>query len=147
MILAHLIVGVFPANNSDFSLSWFAGSIIPDIDHLFLLAKNRIFSWKKIVEYMRFSDSHDIKFKTKYFHSLFGAISLSLPLLLVGPQVFRTFLFAYLLHLLLDWPDHDEKLYLYPFNNKKFKGFLPIFSRPEIVFTLTLIALYCFKYF
>lgn len=146
MILAHIVVGVFPAHNGEFSSAWFLGSIAPDIDHLFLLIKNKIFSWKKIIKYMRFSDSHNIRFKTKYLHSIFGATLMSLPFLAIGLQSAKTFFLAYLLHLVLDWPDHDEKQFLFPMR-KKFKGFLPIFSKPEIAFTLTLIILYFYKYY
>jgi hypothetical protein len=146
MILAHIVVGVFPAHNEEFSLAWFLGSIAPDIDHLYLLIKNKIFSWKKIVNYMRFESTHNIHFKTKYFHSIFGAALMSSPFLYFGLQEAKTFFLAYLLHLVLDWPDHDEKQFLFPMR-KKFKGFLPIFSKPEIAFTLTLVILYFYKYF
>ena len=147
MILAHIVVGVFPTTNSEFSTVWFLGSIAPDIDHLFLLIKNRIFSWKKIEHYMRHSDAHHIRFKTKYLHSVFGAFLMSLPFYVISLQAVKTFFLAYILHLVLDWPDHDEKQYLFPFSNQKFKGFLPIFSKPEIVFTITLVVLYFYKYF
>ncbi len=142
MILAHIVAGVMPAENHSFSWFWFLGSIIPDIDHLFVLIKNKIFTWNKITDSIRFEDKYQIRYKTKYFHSIFGAVVVSLPVLLFGTTGALYFFIAYIIHLLLDWPDQDEKQYFYPFSKKKFRGFLPIFSKPEIIFTAILAGAY-----
>ncbi len=92
---------------------------------------------------MRFEAKYHVHYRTKYFHSLFGAIVMSLPVLLFSAKGALFFFIAYLIHLLLDWPDIDEKYYLWPFNIK-FKGFLPIFSNFEKVFTVFLAVLYYF---
>jgi len=47
---------------------------------------------------------------------------------------------AYLLHLLVDWLDVDEKRFLFPFN-MKFRGFLQIWSRVEQAVTVLLLIL------
>lgn len=141
MILAHSIVGLMPVSNSEFSWFWFIGSVISDIDHLFALYRNRIFSWSKIVQVMRLEDKYELRFKTKYLHSLFGAIITSIPISFFDQKAATYYFIAYLIHLLLDWPDIDEKQYLYP-TRKKFRGFLPIFSKSEVVFTSLLIILY-----
>ena len=143
MILAHTIVGLMPVDNSQFSWYWFVGSVIPDIDHLFVIYKHKLFSWKKLVEVERFEDKYNIHFKTKYGHSVFGATVTTIPLLFFNTQGALFFFLAYILHLLLDWPDIDEKQYLFPFK-KKFRIFLPIFSKLEIIFTIILLG--CFVY-
>lgn len=48
------------------------------------------------------------------------------------------FLIAYFLHLFIDWLDIDIKYYLYPFKIE-FKGFLPIWSKTEQLFTVILV--------
>jgi len=52
---------------------------------------------------------------------------------------------AYLIHLLIDWIDIDEKFYLYPFKIK-FNGFLPIWSRFEKIVTIILILVLVILY-
>lgn len=141
MILAHAIVGMMPINQSEFSWFWFIGSVIPDIDHLFVLYRHRIFSWGKLIETERFEDKYNIRFKTKYVHSIFGAVMMALPVWLISAEGAAYFFVAYLIHLLLDWPDIDEKQYFYPFK-KMTRGFLPIWSKPEMVFTIALLGVY-----
>lgn len=140
MILAHAIVGAMPVGNSEFSWFWFIGSVIPDIDHPFVLYKHKIFSWNKVTDTMRFEDKYDLRYKTKYGHSIFGAVIMTLPVSFISTEGALYFFLAYLVHLVLDWPDRDEKQYFYPFK-KKIRGFLPIFSKPEIVFTIALVGL------
>jgi len=139
MIIAHALIGLMPVEHSRFSWFWLVGSIIPDVDHLFIIYKNRLFSLKRLIEVERFEDKYNIRFKTKYVHSVFGAVLLSIPAFLINHRGGVYFFFAYLLHLVLDWPDRDEKQYLYPFKIK-FRGFLPILSKWEILFTLALVA-------
>ena len=145
MILVHSIIGLMPVDNHHFSWYWFIGSIIPDIDHLFILYQHKIFSRDKIVDVMRFEKKYNLHFKTKYLHSVFGAIVMTVPVLLINSTGAVYFFTAYILALLLDWPDIDEKQYLFPFK-KKFRGFLPIFSIPERVITLVLLVLLIYFY-
>lgn len=146
MILAHTIVGLMPVEEAKFSWYWFVGSVIPDIDHLFVLYENKIFSWRKLIDSMKFEDKYNINYKTKYVHSIFGATVSSFFVYLINPKGALYFFIAYIIHLLLDWPDRDEKQYLYPLK-KKFRGFLPIFSMPEIIFTTILLGFYLFAIF
>jgi len=144
MLLAHSIVGIMPVSNPEFSWFWFIGSVIADIDHLFVLYSHRILSWDKLVDAIKFEDKHGIHFKTKYMHSIFGAVVTSIPILFINKEGALYYFIAYLVHLVLDWPDIDEKQYFYPFK-KKIRGFLPIFSKPEIIFTVLLIGIYFYQ--
>lgn len=140
MILAHPIIGITLGNH--FGYFWFLvlGSIVPDIDHLIILIKHKIFSWHKIVDSIRFEKKYNITYKTKYIHSVLGAIVISGSVMLIDFTGGLYFFVGYIIHLLIDWLDIDEKQFLYPFK-KKFKGFLPVFSKTEMIFTLFLIAL------
>lgn len=138
MIFAHVVVGLLPVHNNHISWFWLVGSQIADLDHLAVLFYHRIFSWNKAVGYMRHEDKYNLRFKTKYAHSLFGAFVASGTVALFSPTGALYFGLAYLLHLLLDWPDQDEKQYLFPLPIK-LRGFLPIFSLPEKIFTVALI--------
>lgn len=143
MILAHIVVGMMPVNQSEFSWYWFIGSVITDIDHIFVLWKYRIFSWAKLIDTEKFEDKYNIHFKTKYVHSIFGAVMMTLPVLLISREGAIYFFIAYLIHLALDWLDIDEKQYFYPLKIKV-RGFLPIWSRPEIALTITLLGVYLY---
>lgn len=150
MILAHLIVGVMPVDNSHFSWFFFFGSILPDIDHPYVLLKHHIFKWAKIVDSMEHERKYHIHYRTPYFHSFLGAAILSALVFYVDIHAGWYFLAGYLGHLILDWPDIDEKQYLYPFKIK-FKGFLPVLSTFEKIFTTVLALLliymvYFYKY-
>ncbi|MEK7107403.1 MAG: metal-dependent hydrolase [Patescibacteria group bacterium] len=140
MLLAHSIVGIMPVSNSEFSWFWFIGSVIADIDHLFVLYAHKIFSWDKFIDAVKYEDKYGIHFKTKYMHSIFGAVVTSIPLFFISAEGALYYFAAYLIHLVLDWPDIDEKQYFFPFK-KKVRGFLPIFSRIEIVFTVLLLGI------
>ena len=140
MILAHAIIGLTPVDSSQFSWFWFLGSVIPDVDHLFTAYKYKIFTWHKIVESVRTEAKSSMNYKSKYFHSIFGAVLVSLPAFLINPRGGKFFFIAYLIHLLLDWPDIEEKYFLYPLKIK-FKGRMTAFSRYEVGFTLFFIIL------
>ena len=144
MILAHSIVGIMSVSNSEFSWFWFIGSVIADIDHLFVLYSHKIFSWDKLIDAIKFEDKYGIHFKTKYMHSIFGAVVTTIPVLFISKEGALYYFVAYLIHLILDWPDIDKKQYFYPFK-KKVRGFLPIFSKPEIIFTILLLGFYFYQ--
>jgi hypothetical protein len=138
MILAHAIIGVLPIEEKHFSLFWFLGSVLPDMDHLFIMVKNKIFTWRKIIDSIANEEKYKIKYKTKYLHSILGGVVISLPVSLISFSGGIYFLLGYLIHLALDFPDKDEKEYFYPLKTK-IKGWLPIFSKVEISFTILLL--------
>lgn len=138
MILAHAIIGIMPVEDN-FSWFWFFGSVIPDLDHIFIIFKNKFFSINKLVDSIAFEEKYNVNYKTKYFHSILGAIIVSSAVSFISLSGGIYFLFGYLLHLALDFPDKDEKQYFYPFK-LKIKGWAPIFSKQEIVFTACLIV-------
>ncbi|MBU1349779.1 MAG: metal-dependent hydrolase [Patescibacteria group bacterium] len=140
MILAHYIIGVTLGNY--FGNFWFIflGSVLPDIDHLYIIFKHKIFSWREIINSIRFENKYKISYKTKYVHSLFGAIVISSPIMFFNFTVGLYFFVGYIIHLLIDWADIDKKQYLYPFK-KTFQGILPISSKTEIIITIFLIFL------
>lgn len=137
MVLVHPIVGVLLGNY--FGHFWYftIGSVFPDIDHLFVIASQKVFSFKDIINSLRFEKKYNLSYKTKYIHSLFGALIVSTPIAMLDVKGGLSFFVGYVIHLLLDWTDIDEKYYLYPLK-KKFSGFLPIFSMTEIIFTIIL---------
>jgi len=137
MILAHAIVGVTAGNYFGFFWYIVAGSIIPDIDHAYILLKNKFYTWHKIVDSIKFEERYKINYKTKYIHSVFGALIIALPLAFFDMKGSVYFFLAYIFHLAIDWLDCDEKQFLFPLKIK-FRGFLPIFSKTEIMATLLL---------
>lgn len=140
MILAHVVVGVTLGNYLGHFWYILVGSIFPDIDHLLVLGSRKFFSFKDIVNSIRFEKEYGLNYKTKYVHSLLGALVLSVPAALFDIKGGIAFFVGYVIHLLLDWLDIDEKYYLYPLK-KKFSGFLPIFSMTEIIFTIIMFLL------
>ncbi len=139
MILAHIIIGTLPAENH-FSWFWFLGSVIPDIDHIFIIFKNKLFSINKLVDSVVNEEKYGIRYKTKYGHSILGGLLLSLIVFVISFSGGIYFFSGYMLHLALDFPDKDEKQYFYPLKIK-IKGWLPIFSKTEIVFTIILLLI------
>ncbi|MFH1192637.1 MAG: metal-dependent hydrolase [bacterium] len=140
MILAHAVAGVTLGNYFGHFGYFLVGSLIPDVDHIFVLRNLKIFSFKGVVNSLRFEKDYGLSFKTKYIHSLLGATSMSLPIMLFDVRGGIVFFIGYIIHLLMDWPDIDDKYYLFPLK-KKFSGFLPIFSMTEIIFTVILLVL------
>ena len=140
MILAHIIVGITAGTYVGDPNYIFVGSVFPDIDHIYVIAKNKMYPSKKLIQTMRYAGDFDMRYKTPLIHSVFGAILCSAPIALWNPLGSIHFFYAYIGHLVLDWVDHDEKQYLFPLK-KKFRGFLPIFSRVEIAFTFALLVL------
>ncbi|MBU2474684.1 hypothetical protein KKA20_01865, partial [Patescibacteria group bacterium] len=63
MILAHYIIGVTLGNY--FGNFWFIflGSVLPDIDHLYIIFKHKIFSWREIINSIRFENKYKISYK------------------------------------------------------------------------------------
>ena len=65
MILAHIIIGAMPVENK-FSWFWFLGSIIPDVDHLFIILKNKIFSYDKLIDSIANEEKYGIIFSEQF---------------------------------------------------------------------------------
>jgi len=139
-IIIHLVAGLLPVNNFQFSWFWLVGSLIPDIDHIFLFIQHKLFSFSKIMDATRFEEKYGIRSKTKYVHSILGAMIVSLPVILINTAGGIYFFAGYLLHLLLDWPDKDVKQYLYPLK-KELKGILPIASKTEQIISYVLLLI------
>ena len=139
MILAHIIIGTFPVENH-FSWFWFLGSVIPDIDHIVVIFKNKLFSANKLLDSITNEEKYGIRYKTKYLHSILGGLLLTAVVAFISFSGGVYFFAGYILHLALDFLDKDEKQYFYPLKIK-FKGWLPIFSKPEIVFTIILLLI------
>ena len=136
MILAHAIIGVTAGNYFHSFWPILIGSVFPDIDHLFVVLRHRFFSLAKILDSMRFEKKYNVRYKTKFVHSVFGAFIFSFFVwIFFGKDDSFYFFLAYSGHLVLDWPDCDEKYYFFPFRIR-FNGILPIASKLEIVFTI-----------
>ncbi len=144
MIFIHLLLGILLGNISGNYFLFILGSIFPDLDHLYILLKNRI-KINKIVDSIKFEKKYNLKYKTPLFHSLLGLLIFSGIILLFSTKNALIFATAYFLHLLVDWMDIDEKEYLYP-AKVKFTGFLPIWSKTEQALTITLLIVLLLRY-
>jgi len=131
-----MILGQIFGNSFFFIL----GSVFPDIDHIYIIIKNKLFSWKKIRQTIKYEKDFGLRYKTPFVHSLLGLIIFSLVVYLFNSDGILYFSIAYFLHLLIDWADIDEKYYLYPLKIK-FRGFLLIWSKPEQTLTIILMLL------
>ncbi|HLD55122.1 MAG TPA: metal-dependent hydrolase [Candidatus Nanoarchaeia archaeon] len=146
MIFIHLILGLILGKIFGGYLFFILGSILPDIDHLYIMFKNKFFSINKIINSIKFEKKFGIKYKTPLCHSILGLILFSIIVFCFNKMGALYFGLAYLLHLLIDWLDIDEKYYLYP-AKIKFRGILPIWSKSEQVLTIILLILLLFLYF
>ncbi len=140
MIFIHLLLGIILGNFFGNYFFFILGSLFPDFDHLYIIIKNKIWNSKKIIETIKYEDKFNLKYKTKLFHSILGLVLFSLIAALFNAKGAIIFAIMYLLHLLMDWADIDEKYYLYPLKIK-FKGFLPIWSKYEKLLTIILLIL------
>ncbi len=137
MIFIHLLIGVSLGKFFGNYMFFILGSIIPDLDHVYIIVKNRLFNIKKIINTIKYEDKFKIRYKTPLFHSVLGLILFSLIFYLFTARFFY-FSLAYLFHLLIDWADVDEKYFLYPLKIK-FRGFLPVWSDFEKILTIILL--------
>ena len=140
MILVHLLIGIIFGQIFGHYSFFIIGSILPDIDHLYLIVKNRSFGIKKIVRSIKFEKEFKLNYKTPLFHSLIAMIFFSFIVYIFNNLGAIFFGIAYMSHLLIDWVDIDIKYYLWPFRIK-FKGFLPIWSKFEQVLTIVLLII------
>jgi hypothetical protein len=140
MIFIHLLLGILLGKLFGNYFFFILGSIFPDIDHIYIIFKNKIWTKNKIIDSIKHEEKYNIKYKTPLVHSLFGLILFSIIILFFNRTGALIFAIAYLLHLLIDWLDIDIKYYLYPFKIK-FKGFLPIWSSIEKILTIILVMI------
>lgn len=138
MIFAHLLLGIILGITFKNYFFFVLGAVFADFDHILVIAKNKLWNFNKIIESIRFEKKFGMRYKTPFFHSLFGLALFSGIIFLFSHKGGIEFGIAYFTHLLLDWVDIDEKYFLYPLKIR-FKGFLPIWSRAEQVITATLI--------
>ncbi len=138
MIFLHLILGLICGGLFGNTLFFIGASMFPDIDHIYLIIKHKLFRLKRTINILKKEEEHNIHFKTPIMHSIFGLIIFSLIFFAITSNLEFTSYFAlmYFSHLLLDWPDIDKKKYLYPFSKKEFCGNLSIWSKAEKKFTL-----------
>ncbi len=147
MILIHLLIGIILGQIYGGNYFFFIlGSILPDIDHFYIILKNKIYNLEKLIKTIRYEKKFNLRYKTALFHSLLGLILFSIILSIFDKRGVIYFGVAYFLHLWIDWIDIDEKYYLYPLKIK-FNGFLPIWSKTEKIITLILILIIVILYF
>ena len=146
MIFLHLILGLILGKLYNHTLLFVVASMLPDIDHLYVIIKNKLYNKKKLFDALKHEERYNLRFKTPLMHSVLGLIICTSLFYLFSYNLTLSVYFslAYFSHLLLDWPDIDKKQYLYPFK-KEFKGFLPIWSRAEKI--ATLVSLFVLMYF
>ncbi len=140
MIFIHFLISLILGKLFGNYFFFILGSILPDLDHVYIIIKNKLFSFKKIIKTIKYEKRFNIRYKTFLFHSILGLILFSLIVYLFSKTRAIYFGIAYLLHLLIDWIDVDEKYFLYPLKIK-FKGFLPIWSKFEKILTIILIII------
>lgn len=139
MIFIHLLLGIILGKLFGNYFAFILGSILPDIDHIYIIIKNKLWSIKKIVSSIKYEKKYNLEYKTPFMHSIFGLIIFIAFAFLFNFGVLE-FGIAYLLHLLVDWLDTDVKYFLYPFRIR-FKGFLPIWSKTEKIATIMLVLI------
>jgi len=116
MIFLHLIFGIILGIITQNYFYAILGTIIADIDHIYILIKNKLFTLKRIIDSMKYEEKYNIKYKTPIMHSISGLIIFSFPVFLIDRISGIVFAIGYLSHLILDLPDIDEKYLLYPLN-------------------------------
>jgi hypothetical protein len=144
MIFLHLILGVFLGKFFRHYAAFILGAVFADLDHIYIYfikggLRWKNFSWKKLLDFIKYEERFGFKSKTPLFHSILGLIVFSAMTYILFGQEVVFFAIAYLSHLLLDWLDKDEKYLLYPWK-LRFKGFAPVWSRTEQVITAVSLA-------
>jgi len=145
MIFIHLILGLILGKLFGNYFFFILGSILPDLDHLYVIIKNKFFSLNKILKSVKFEKRFGVRYKTPLFHSFLGLILFSVIIAFFDTKMATLFAIAYFLHLMVDWVDIDEKYYLYPLKIK-FKGFLTIWSKLEEILTIILLIILIILY-
>lgn len=148
MIFLHLLLGLLLGKFFNHTLLFVFASILPDIDHLYIIVKNKLFTKKKLLNALKYEEKYNIRFKTPLMHSLLGLVLCSALFFFIARDTSLLLIFfsTYFSHLLLDFPDIDKKQYLYPLSKKEFSGFLPIWSRAEQIITLLIVIIIIILY-
>ncbi|PIR44266.1 hypothetical protein COV23_00825 [Candidatus Wolfebacteria bacterium CG10_big_fil_rev_8_21_14_0_10_31_9] len=141
MTFAHPLIGLILGKELGYTTAFVVGSVFPDIDHIFVLLKNKHFKPKEMFEAMKYEKKYGEIYKTPYTHSILSWIIFSSFILLIDENIGLAFCIGYAIHLLLDAINTDDKQYFYTLK-KTFKGFLPVFSWVEIIVGVVLVALY-----
>ena len=135
MMLIHLLIGVILGKVFGSYFFFILGSLFPDIDHVYIAIKNKLWKSKRFWDSIIYEKKYHIRYKTPLFHSLLGLAVFTSIMFIFSMRGALFFSVAYFLHLLMDWADIDIKYYLYP-SKIKFKGFLPIWSNFEKISTI-----------
>ena len=141
MTFAHPILGLILGKIYGHTGAFLIGSILPDIDHLVILLKHKQFSFREAYYSMKSEEKYGIRYKTPWTHSALALIVLGSLTTLINQPAGIAFAVGYLLHLLLDAIDTDEKQYFFPVKYK-FRGFLPVFSYVELIAAAVLTGVY-----
>ncbi|MFA5643944.1 MAG: metal-dependent hydrolase [Patescibacteria group bacterium] len=135
----HLALGLIIGEiTGDYTAS-LIGSLAIDIDHLIpAIRQNNIFNFKKI--WLKSKSSKDSS--RSYFHSFFSWAFFSLVIMLINFRFGLVFSLAYLGHFLLDALDNSDFYPFYPFKKINIRGFIPYYSRQELIFSLFLFTMF-----
>jgi len=67
MIFIHFLLGILlDILSGDYSF-FILGSVFPDIDHVYVIIKNRLFSSNKIIDSIKHETKYNIRYKTPFF--------------------------------------------------------------------------------
>ncbi len=65
MIFAHILIGVLLGLLYGNYYPFIIGSIIPDLDHLYIIAKNGLWKSGKLIDSIKNETNYGIRYKTK----------------------------------------------------------------------------------
>ena len=78
MIFVHLLLGILLGTIYGNFFFFILGSIFPDIDHIYVIIKNKIFNLNKLIDTIKFEKRYNLNYKTPWLHSVLGLIFFSL---------------------------------------------------------------------
>ncbi len=118
-------------------------SVLVDCDHLISLHKHgALRSWKKFWEAETnpedpWGDQRGI------LHTLFSVFfGTSLVAFLFGPMIGGTWFLSHFGHIFLDYISDSDTWVFKPFSNFKTRGFVPYYSKYEVLFFLGLVVIF-----
>ena len=140
----HLALGLIIGKLTGDYPAAILGSLIIDIDHLIPAAKEgRLFNVKELWKRSRVPEGGG----RSYFHGIIPWALISVVICLIDLRFGLVFTLAYLGHLIFDALDNSDFWPLYPFNRKiNIKGFVPYYSRQELIFSIMLFLAYFMIY-
>lgn len=141
-ITTHLALGLIIGKVTGNYSASLLGSLIIDVDHLIPIIEKKLpLSIKKIWQENKKSEISAYNSRS-YFHSIFSWLFFSVLISLINVRFGLIFSIAYLGHLVLDAIDDSEFYLFYPIKNLNIKGFIPYYSRRELIFSLFLLFFY-----